>query len=240
MEDDSCVIQKYLGFEITDAKSIEVKNIHICAKKYYLSEKDGTNRLRITATKVIKQKQERIDEILIFPDGYYNMRQIQDGITTFLRTKGVKSVWFNIFISVNDGKIYIVKKGQTERFDAYIVNHMHYKFLKLLGFEPDGGFLPDEAISEKTVPYLTNHFFYVYCDIIDKNHNYKEGEKSDLLTALHNKLMFADKMSISFNDLGKKSIIPNFNSIKFCIRDENDELIDFQNFTFVIEFTIHI
>ena len=223
---------------MNDAKSIEIRNIHICAKKYYLSEKDGTNRLKITATVIKKQQQERIDDVLVFPNGFYNLNQIQDAITKLLRNKGVKSVWFNIFISVNDGKVYIIKKGQTDRFDAYIINHKDYKLLELLGFESDGQYLPDKAISERTVPYLTNHFFYVYCDIIDKNYNLKDGEKSDLLTALHNKLVYADKMSISFSNLGKKKIIPNFNSIKFCIRDENNELIDFQNFTFVIQFTI--
>ena len=39
MEDDSCVIQKYLGFEIADAQYIEIKNIHICAKNIISAKK---------------------------------------------------------------------------------------------------------------------------------------------------------------------------------------------------------
>ena len=225
---------------MNDAKSIEIRNIHICAKKFFLSEKDKTNNLMLTTVK----KQDTKHEELRFKDGYYTLQEIQDGITNFLRLQGIKSVWFKFYVSLSGKRLLITKKGNNEKFNAFIANQTQFRLLHLLGFKPDNQFLPDnafsdESFSDKWVNHLTNHFFYVHCSIVDSNYNFQNGKKSDLLVALHNDLIYSDKMSISFSDLGKKKIIPNFNSIKFCIRDENNELIDFQHFTFVIEFTIH-
>ena len=72
--------------------------------------------------------------------------------------------------------------------------------------------------------------YFVYCDLLDPEHNLVNGKRSELLASFDIRGKPFEKVSYQNNDIYSfrdASTFENFNSVTLSVKDENGELFDF-------------
>ena len=91
--------------------------------------------------------------------------------------------------------------------------------------------LPRDRITPiKRLRYPTTYF--IYCDLIDKNYNFFNNKKSDLLAKLDIRGRPYEKVSDSLTS-------SHVNSITISVRDQDGELFDFKDMPLEFELEIN-
>ena len=128
------------------------------------------------------------------------------------------------------GQLVITNHGRnTLRFDTYLSN--------FLGISGD---LRNEG--KAIVQHIKQTAYFIHCDLIDRNFNFFNNKKSDLLAKIdvkgkpYEKVRYDASPQKPIRDCSTNSHV---NSIKISVRDENGQLFDFKEMPLEFELELN-
>ena len=163
----------------------------------------------------------KITNNVFLPGGLYTLQQYFDVIKNAITTVGGDASYINYYYSSYNGKITIFA---TAPYTFSIIDSNK----DLLGFR-DTIVITKNAISKRAVNFLPHKMLYVHLKQIKNNHNYFNGNRTDILAKL-------PATNDEFGTLVQYKVdLPYFiplenttiNSLELSITDENNNIIDF-------------
>ena len=210
-------------------KSMELKYIGIPQTFYNISDKIKNNTF--LAHNGIGPASSQA-EWLTIPDGFYDFSSFRREFGAQLnKIQGLSRHSIRFDIQEPTGKI--IMHFQTTRGSyspSLFVTKQNDDLLGIKRGRPGSLQIPqskDETtvIGDKPVNFKPFEYFFIHCDLIDKNDVFFNEGKSDILASLP--IKDSDFGAINqYSKTGVRKCIENFNRIKLWITDENNKLID--------------
>ena len=166
-------------------------------------------------------------EISEIPLGHYNL----EGLSKLINAMFPSSFQTHLQAKINTPEALLqikVESGQKFSFGQDLNN--------LLGVD---GVLK-EITNVKSLSYPSSYF--IHCDLIDRNNNFFNNKRSDLLAKIDVKGNAYEKVRYDappLQPIRDCSTSEHVNSITLSVRDENGELFDFKNMPLEFELELN-